>query len=495
MSIGCTHIGIFFAHYKCVEKENEKPNNHMVEEIKANFATPEVLVEREFLLGEKRGTLLIHPELTDSVAIRQMIVAFSKCEGAENPQELIEKTIPITECSVVETSKEALDMILMGDVAVIIDGFTGIIIANAKTWQQRGVGEPPVDTVLSGPREGFTEDIRTNLTLIIRKLKTPKLAIDRFKVGKLSNSNMAIVYIKDVANDKVVKQLKEKLEKINTDGVLDTSCFEPFLDERPYSIFKQTGKSEKPDIVVSKLLEGRVAIVLDGSPIVLTVPYIAIEDFSSPQDYYERPAYSTFIRFIRYFAIFLALYVPAFYVAVQVFNYDVIPLRLLVPLMNATRGTPLPIMLEVLLVILFFEMIRECMLRTPAAIGFALGLVGVIVMSETAVNAGILSVPPILVVALSSLGLFMIPGHVHSTSILRVIFTIGAGILGIYGLILMSVFLVHYLVNIESYGSPYLAPFAPFIAKDQKDALFKEPYTHFKERPYSIKQENKVRQK
>ncbi|MCL2862369.1 MAG: spore germination protein [Firmicutes bacterium] len=478
-----------------MSEEKEKSHDKRVDEIKENFATSEVLVEREFLIGEKKGTLLIHPELTDSVAIRQMMVAFAKCEGAENEKELIEKTIPITECSVVETINEAIEMIMMGDVAIIIGGFRGIIIANAKTWQQRGVGEPPVETVLSGPREGFTEDIRTNLTLIMRKLKTPKLAVERFKVGKMSNSNMAVVYLKGVANDKVAKQVKEKLEKINTDGVLDASCFEPFLDERPYSIFKQVGKSEKPDIVVSKLLEGRVAVVMDGSPVVLTVPYLFVEDFSSPQDHYERPAYATFIRFIRFFAMFLALFVPAFYVSIQVFNYDVVPLRLLVPLMNATRGTPLPVMVEVVLVILFFEMIRECMLRTPVAIGFALGLVGVIVMSETAVNAGILSVPPILVVALSSLGLFMVPGHVNSMSILRVLFTIGAGILGIYGLILMSVFLVHYLVSIESYGSPYLAPFAPFIAKDQKDALLKEPYTHFKERPYSIKQDNKIRQK
>ncbi|MCL2256322.1 MAG: spore germination protein [Firmicutes bacterium] len=480
-----------------MEKEEETKNqNPTIEEIKSQFSTPDVLVEREFSFGEKKGTILLHPELTDSSAVRQVLIAFSKSDGSEkNAKELIEKTIPITECQTVETADEALDMILMGDAAIIVDDFDEIIIANAKTWDQRGVSEPPVETVLSGPREGFTEDIKTNLTLLIRKLKTPSLAIERFKVGKLSNSNTAIVYIKGVANDKVVKQVKEKLEKINTDGVLDASCFEPFLDERPYSMFKQVGKSEKPDIVVSKLLEGRVAVVLDGSPIVLTVPYLFIEDFSSPQDHYERPAYATFIRFIRYFAVVLALFVPAFYVAIQVFNYDVIPLRLLVPLMNATRGTPLPIMLEVILVILFFEMIRECMLRTPVAIGFALGLVGVIVMSETAVSAGILSIPPILVVALSSLGLFMVPGHVNSMSILRVAFTIGAGILGIYGLILMSIFLVHYLVNIESYGSPYLAPFAPFIAKDQKDALFKEPYTHFKERPYSINQSNKIRQR
>lgn len=463
--------------------------------ILSKFATPDIIIRRDFKSLKIEGTVLFHPDLTDGEVIRGIVAALERSgEKAVSLERLNETVLFASETEICPFNEELIGKLLYGDSLLFVEGFDQAIVINTKKWDKRAVAEPPTDVVINGPREGFTEDIKTNLSLIEKRLKSPSLAIVKLKIGRITGTNVAVIYLSNVAEKKVVDKIVKRLEKIDVDGIIDIHNIEPFIDDRPYSIFRQVFSTEKPDTIAAKLLEGRVAVMIDGSPMVLTLPFLMIEDFQASEDYYQRHSYSTFLRCLRYASVLFALYLPALYVTVQLFNYDILPMRLLITIMNAVKGTPLPPLLEMLFVIMLFEIIREASVRMPKAVGMAMSIVGALVLGETAVNAGIISSPSIMITALSSLALFLVPGQLPAFTLLRVVYTVIGGVLGIYGLILVTVYVIHYLANLDSYDTPQLAPFAPLILGDFKDALAKEPFSHMKKRPESIGNINKTRQ-
>ncbi len=227
---------------------------------------------------------------------------------------------------------------------------------------------------------------------------------------------------------------------------------------------------------------------------VLTVPFLLIEDFQSAEDHYQRPALSTFLRFLRLAALVFAVMLPGLYVALLDFNYDLAPLSFLARLMNAEKGTPWPPLAEMLIVTILFEVIREAAVRMPRIVSMAMSIVAGIVLSETIVQAGIISSPSILIIAVSSIALFAAPNHINSTTMVRIVFTLLGGLTGLFGILLGAIYLMHYLAGIDSYGSPYLAPLAPLISADQGDAILKHPVFELKNRPKSIRNTNPKRQ-
>jgi len=465
------------------------------DQIQSKFATPDILSRRDFITNGKNGCLLFMPDLTNGVTIGNMIQALEREEGEiTDADTLIRRVIFVSSATAVSDTDAAVSRILDGECAIFIEGVSEIVLAETKQWDKRGVSEPTTEAVVRGPREGFTEDLKTNLSLLERKLKTPSLAVERLKVGRNSNVNVAVVYLANVVNPNIVEEIKRRLKKIDIDAIYDSYNLEPFLEYHPYSMFKQVGYTERPDIAASKLSEGRAAIVVDGSPIVLTLPFLFIEDFRSPEDYYQRFSYTTFLRFIRLFALLLAVMLPGLYVCILRFNFDLVPLGFLVTIMNAIKGTPLPPLAEMLLVIGLFEIIREAALRMPRIVSMAMSIVAAIVLSETIVRAGIISSPSILIIALSSIAMFTAPNHIGPMTLLRIIFTLLGGFLGMYGLLLGAVFLVHYLADLDSYGTPYLAPLAPLIPGDYADSFIKRPIFEMKNRPGSIKNVNPTRQ-
>ena len=440
--------------------------------------------------------MLYNPDITDSLLTGQIVRALEKCEDKKPTADaLLESVVYIAESEVIYDAAEVQKSILGGDAVVIVDGTDGYLICSVRKWDKRAIAEPPTSTVMRGPREGFIEDVKTNLSLIERRLKSPSLAVEKMTIGRLSQTTVALVYLADVAAPEVVNAVRDKLEKIDIDALTDSHYIQPYLEERPFSIFHQTGVTEKPDIVTAKLLEGRVAIVVDGSPMVVTVPFMVIEDYQSSEDYYERPSLSTFLRILRLVSIFFAVLLPGFYVALQEYHYSVIPLRFLITVMTAVNGIPLPPLLEIMFVILLFEVIREASVRMPRAVGMAMSIVGALVLGETAVKAGIISSPAVMITALSSIALYVAPNQEGTLTLLRVAFTALGGLGGMYFMLVGMLYLVLYLCSMGGFGTPYLAPLAPFVPGDLKDSFYHASLLRMNERPKSIKNINPHRQK
>lgn len=466
-----------------------------VERILRGFTTPDNVVTHEFKCGKVSGALLVYPDLSDSAVARSIIFSLENCADKLSSLDDFERYALLEyDVNISSDIDDCINKLLNGDMLLCVDGDDRYAVVNARSYTVRGITEPPTETVMKGPREGFIEDLKTNLSLLERRLKTPDLAIERMEIGRRTKTNVAMCYLGSVASPKVVKNIKSRLKKIDIDGIVDSHYLVPYLEEKPYSVFTQTGISEKPDVVAAKLLEGRIALIVDGSPMVITLPFVLIEEFQSGEDYYQRSPYATFVRMLRYLGLILATLLPGLYVAMQNFHYTLIPVRFMITLMTAIKGLPLSPLAETLFVLLLFEIIREASVRMPRAVGMAMSIVGALVLGETAVNAGIISSPAVMVTALSSIALFTVPNLIGPMSILRLVYALIGGLCGLFGLILAVLFTLHYICALNAYDSPYLAPFAPLVYSDFKDAIERGPLPDMKKRPRSIPNENPTRQ-
>lgn len=357
----------------------------------------------------------------------------------------------------------------------------------------RGVTEPPTSMVLRGPREGFVEDIKSNFYLVRKRLKTPNFKVINLTVGKYTNTAVGVCYIDGIADKTVVNDITQRLQSISIDGVLDSSYLARYLDPRKTLLFRRIGSTEKPDVAVGKMLEGRIVILVDGSPMALTVPYLYVEDLQGPGDYYENSTMTSVSRILRFVSVVASVFLPSLYVCLQVYNYQIIPLRFLITILNASEAIPFSPLTEMLLVLLIFDALREANLRMPSAVGLSLSLVGAIVLGDAAVKAGLLGAPAVMIGALSGIGLFNMSDNTLILSLLRLVITFIGGTMGLFGVILSMLVIVLYLSSLENYKSPFLAPFAPDIPQDRQDAIGQKPLQKMVKRPRSIPNENKQR--
>lgn len=463
-----------------------------VQAIIDSFEKSDTVFRRDFTIGKQKACLLFHPDMTDPLILRSAVRACVEAGKGASLESLLQSVLVVSEAEISQESSAA-QAVLDGDAVLFLDGTSGCIAINARQWDKRAVTEPPTETVVRGPREGFIEDFKTNITLVEKRLRSKKLAVEKFKVGREGNTAVAVLYLGGIAKKELVQEVIRRIKGLDTDAIADSHFLVPCLEERPRSVFPQVGTAEKPDVVASKLLEGRVAVIVDGSPIALTVPFLLIEDFHSGEDYYERTSFATFLRVIRILALALAIFLPGLYVADLTYHYEVVPLKLLITVLNALKGIPLPPMWEILFILFLFEVIREASVRMPKSVGTAMSIVGALVLGDTAVKAGIISSPGVMIIALSSIALYTVPALVGTTSLLRMLFTLVGGLGGLYGLILASVALVHYLSSLNSLGTPSLAPFAPLIKSDLKDGVVRAPLYALVDRPAAIGSPNKRR--
>jgi spore germination protein KA len=383
--------------------------------------------------------------------------------------------------------------VVSGNALLISDGVDFAISFDIKFFQMRAIAEPPTSTVIKGPREGFVETLPVNVSLIRRRIKSPHLIMENTEIGRFSKTMVTLCYIDNVADKKLVEKVRKKLQEINIDAILDSSYVAKFLGEKTPTLFKQVGNTEKPDILVAKILEGRVAILVDGSPIALTVPYLLIEDFQSPSDYYNSPYSATIARWIRMISVFLALVLPALFVSAELFHLQLIPISFLLTIVNSIKGIPLSPSYEMFFTFLIFEILNEASVRMPRYVGMVVSIVGGLVLGETAVNAGIISPPTLMIIALSGICLYTVPELEQPLSFLRLLFLVIAGSVGIYGLIVAVSGMLIYLVSKESFSAPLLAPFTPLVKKDLKDSFYKGFLTEQNSRPQSLQNANRRR--
>ena len=376
---------------------------------------------------------------------------------------------------------------------IIFDDKDNCISVDTRTAIGRAIAEPPTSMVMRGPREGFVEDMKVNLTLLRKRLKTPNLKVVNLTVGKYTNTAVAVCYIDGIAQKRIVNDVVQRLESISIDGVLDSSYLARYLDVSKTVLFRRVGSTEKPDIAVGKMLEGRLAIVVDGSPMVLTLPYLFVEDMQSPGDYYENSSMTTLSRILRFISVIASVLLPALYVCLQVYNYQIIPVKFLITVLNASEAIPFSPLTEMILVLIIFDILREANLRMPSAVGISLSLVGAIVLGDAAVQAGLLGAPAVMIGALSGIGLFTLPDNTLILSLLRLLVTFIGGVMGLFGVILATLTLIIYLASMQDYKTPFLAPFTPDIPQDRQDAVVQIPVPKMKKRPRSIPNENDER--
>lgn len=411
----------------------------------------------------------------------------------EELKDFIKTTLLFPELKEEETFENAVKEILDGNSLLLVDGVKTGFIVGAKLLPVRTIMEPPSDVAIKGPREGFIEDVKTNMALVRKRLKTPELRFELMKIGKRSDTNVVVTYLDGISNKEILKQIKTKLEQIDVDCIVDSSYIAAFLAPRKHSVFKQIGSTEKPDVFTAKLAEGRVGILVDGSPIALTLPFILTEDLQSSEDYFISPFMATVYRGIRLLALFVALLLPALYVTAQIFKMQLLPLGLMLTIAGSVQGLPLSPSLEIFVVLLLLEILKEASIRMPKYVGMSLSVVGALVLGEAAVSAGFLSTPAIIVVAISGICLYTVPNFVETGSIIRWIFLLVAGSIGAFGIVLFVAFLFYYLVSADGFGAPLLAPFSPLTFSDLRDSVFKYGFGSLTKRPSIIGSTNKTR--
>lgn len=453
-------------------------------------------VERVIKKGKTKIYAYFLQGASDEKYIAESIIKPIQSAEIDNSiQNIKDVALSASEVEIESDLDKGIDEIMQGKCLLLLEKCEKFLLVSADNFPSRSVEEPPTSTVLQGPRVGFVESYKTNMALISKILATSHLKSEKIVVGRYTKTNVVIMYIDDICDLKMVRQVKERIKHIDIDGIIDSYYISSFLEEHPESFFKQIGNAEKPDIVSAKLLEGRLCVIVDGSPMVLTLPYILFEDIQKSEDYYNSGLRATLLRWLRLFSIFTTLMLPGLYISVQLYHYKVIPLTFLITVVNSTQGIPLSPFAEILFVLVLFEILYEASLRMPKYLGMAMSIVGALILGDTAVKAGLISPPAVMIVALSGITLYTIPEQISVLSLLRIVYTFAGGMLGFYGMILFTMYLMFYLNDFDNYGVAYFAPFAPRVDSDYKDAFFKSNIMHMKTRPKSIKNKNVRRQK
>ncbi|WAA12708.1 spore germination protein [Fervidibacillus halotolerans] len=384
--------------------------------------------------------------------------------------------------------------ILSGDTVILLDKITEGIVIDTKSWEGRGVTEAQAQTVIRGPHEGFTEALRVNTSLIRRRIKDKNLCIETKQIGTRTKTEVAIIYIKDIADEKIVQEVRNRLEHIQLDGILDSGNIEELIQDNTFTPFPTIQNSERPDSTSAGILEGRVAIIVDGSPYALLVPALFIQFLQSPEDYYQRLGYG-FIRFLRYVSVFISLLAPSLYIAITTFHQEMLKTTLLISIAAQREGIPFPAFVEALIMEITFELLREAGIRMPRAIGPAISIVGALVLGEAAVGASLVSPAMVIVVSITAIAGFTFPTFSIGIPfrILRFGLMVLAATFGLFGIIVGLIAVILHLCSLQSFGVPYMYPFAPLEMNDQKDAVIRFPKWMMKSRPKPFTKWNQVR--
>lgn len=378
--------------------------------------------------------------------------------------------------------------LMAGDTLVLVDGIAKALSACTQGGEKRPISESTTQMVVRGPKGAFTESIETNTSMVRRIIKTPDLWMESMKVGRVTKTDVTLMYINGIANEQVVEEVRQRLHKIDIDSILESGYIEQLIEDQTMTPFPTIFNTERPDVVAGNLFEGRVAIFVDGTPFVLIAPAVFIQFFQSAEDYYVRFDIATSIRLLRILMFFISLIAPATFVAVTTYHQEMVPTTLIVAIAAQREAVPFPAFVEALLMEITFEILREAGIRLPKAIGSAVSIVGALVIGQAAVQASIVSPAMVIIVSITAIASFATPSFDMAISVrlLRFLFMLGAATFGFYGIILILLMMVVHLCSLRSFGVPYMAPFAPFIPVDNGDTFIRLPWWTLRQRPRLI---------
>lgn len=410
------------------------------------------------------------------------------------PGELMQKVIVSNGISAECDVNKIVNAVLYGDSLLLLEGYQQALIVNTQGWQSRAVTEPESSKVIRGPREGFTESILVNLSLLRRKILNPDLKFKYMSIGTRTQTKTCICYIEGLAREGIIKELEKRLGDIDIDGILDSGYIQELIRDAPFSPFETVGSNERPDVTAGKLLEGRVALFVDGSPFVLTVPFIAAENFQANEDYYNNYIISSINRFLRALTTMSTIIIPALYLSIVTYHQEMLPTPLLLSVAAARQDVPLPTSVSLFLMLIIFDIMREATTRMPTNISQAIAIIGTIVLGQAAVEAKLVGAPVLIVTALTGITTLMTTSMIGVFIVFRYFTLLGAAFFGIYGTLICTFVLYAHLMSIRSFGVPYMLSITRFKDHDGQDAWIRAPWWTMTLRPKIIGARNLVRQ-
>ncbi|WP_291634148.1 spore germination protein [Clostridium sp.] len=387
---------------------------------------------------------------------------------------------------------EVINHLKRGKTAVLINGALEVIIADTTGGQQRAIMEPMNETASRGPRDGFVENLEVNLSLVRRKVKDKHLTIELLNLGSRTQNDVALVYISDVVDNQVVEEIRKRLEAVNVDAILSTGALDQYIESYPYTVFPQADSTERPDRAIANMVEGRILVFLEGTPMVLIYPVTFMQFFQAVEDYTQRTIISSFVRFLRILAACIVITLPSIYLTLIKFNVELIPIKFVTPIVQSRIGIALTPFLEIMAMELVVEFLREGGLRLPTKIAQTLSLVGGIIIGDTAIQSKMVSPTTLLIVGITVITTFLIPNYDMSLSIRMIRFPmlILANIMGIFGIAVGWFLILVHLSSLDSLGVPYFE----FHKSDMKDTFIRAPLWKMNKRPEGIPNANPIRQ-
>ncbi|WP_226669895.1 spore germination protein [Metabacillus litoralis] len=429
------------------------------------------------------GTMLNKNDLNLQV-LNSLRQAFKEKDFKEI-EEIREAYFPVISYKYTTTLHDIVWLILNGYAVLLVDGHDKAIALEVGGAEKRSIEEPSTQTIIRGPKDGFVESIDTNIGLVRSRIKNPKLVFEDYYIGRDSNTKLSIGYLKNVVNEDILDELKKRIKKIDTSAVLDTGNVEEFITDQNFTPFPLIYNTERPDSVSANILEGKIGIFLDGTPFVLIAPTVFTDFFQSAEDYYQPYFMTSFVRIIRYISFMITLILPSLYVALTTYHHELLPTQLLISVQAQREGVPFPAVIEILVMELTFEVLREAGVRMPRVVGQTLSIVGALVIGQAAVEAGLVSNVLVIIVAFSAIASFVSPiyNFAIAARLIRFLLVIIAAVFGLYGVLWVLIMMVIHLVSLRSFGVPYLTPVAPFKLGDQTDVFVRFPIWADNKRP------------
>ncbi|GFN30096.1 spore germination protein [Paenibacillus xylaniclasticus] len=470
------------------------------EQLRQLYAGCSDVIFRSFMIGGNSNALLLFIDgLSDATAIDSSIISpLMKAQSNQAMQlpQLAEQTVTVASSKPVTTYAQVMEAVSNGMPVLLRDQEEGGIAFGLPRWEKRSIEEPSAEPGIRGPREGLTETLRVNTSQLRRIIKSPLLKIEVMTLGEYSRTNVALAYVKGLADETLIEEMKARLNRIQIDGILESGNIEELIEDAAFSPFPQLLNTERPDVVCAALLEGRAAILMEGTPFALVAPITFFTLMQAPEDYYQRFMVSTFVRWLRYVFLLISLLLPSLYVAVLTFHQEMVPGSLLISMASAREQVPFPALIEALMMEVTFEALREAGIRLPKQVGAAVSIVGALVIGQAAVQAGLVSAPMVIVVAITGIASFMIPRYTAGIAVrmLRFPLILLAGTFGLLGVMLGIIAIVMHMSSLRSFGLPYLSALSTFRGRELKDVLVRGPLWMLNERPRLTGEYDAVRQ-
>ncbi|MEO2203377.1 spore germination protein [Paenibacillus pabuli] len=438
-------------------------------------------VIREITIGSYHAALFYLDGMTDMQKVQDNVIRPLHETSSDDISLafLKDSVLDVGEASFTDNFQDALDQILSGGLLLLIDGMNDGLVISLPGWEERSITESKTQPVIRGPQESFTENLRTNTTMVRRRVKDTRVRLTSVKVGEKTKTDISVMYMDGVADEELVLNVVSRLKNMNVDRVLEGQYLEECLvEKKQFTIFPIFYNSDRPDSIAAGVMEGKIAIFVDGTPFVILAPAVFVDFIQSAEDYYQSYIYSSIIRILRYISMVICMLAPAIYVALTTFHQDMIPTVLLLSLSAQREGVPFPAFVEAMIMEIIFEILREAGLRMPRTVGQAVSIVGSIVIGQAAVEANIVSPVMVIVVAITAISSFVIPSYTMAIPIriLRFVFIGMAAMFGVYGLTVGILILLVHLNGLHSFGVPYMSPIANYQSSKQRDAILRFPF-------------------